>query len=112
MLKVQWEFLEKNVGRDGPLAIMRPKNNPEQWILRVYGARDYHCCAVSPEYSFLKPRQVLYLVEKQNLKQHSDPALLETLSAHDHLVLRLKEGCKIIEEDCKEQANRIIKLLS
>lgn len=112
MLEVQWEYLEKNICVDDmPVAIMRPKNDLNKWILRVYEARNCHCCAVSPEYSFLKPKQVPYSVESEKVKEQHNSASLKKLSSHDHLVLRLKEGCKIIEEDCKEQAKRILKLL-
>lgn len=41
-----------------------------------------------------------------------DAALLELIPAHDFLVLRLKEGCKIIEKDLLKQAEKIIQLLS
>ena len=114
MLEVQWEYLEKNicVADDMPVAIMRPKNNPNQWILRVYEARSYHCCAVAPEYSFFKPNQVPYSLESEKVKEHYDSASLAKLSPIDRLALPLKEGCKIIEEDCKEQADRILNLIS
>lgn len=113
MLEVQWEYLEKNICSDDcPVAIMRPKNNPHEWILKVYEARSYHCYAIAPKYSFLKPHQVPYSIESQRLKEQYDSVSLEKLSSHDHLVLKLKEGCKIIEQDCKEQAEKIINLLS
>ena len=114
MLEIQWEYLEKNIstGYSAVVAILRPKNNPNQWILRVHTNCSYHYCNVNPEYNFLKPNPLPYYVESKKRESQHDSISLRKLSAHDDLVLILKEGCKIIEEDCKSQAERILNLIS
>lgn len=113
MLEVKWDYLENNIcSDDKPVAILRLSNFEHRAILYVYESRDHHYCTLSPEYNFLKPKIVTYNLEHQKVDEKHDEAFLESISAHDFLVLRLKEGCKIIEDDLLEQVEKILQLLS
>lgn len=113
MLDVQWEYRKYNIhiSDSAPVAILRAKEY-NRMILRVYENREGHYSVLSPDFSFIKSKYVLYHSEADIVEQKYGKEKLISLPAHDVLGLRLEEGCKIIEEDFLEQAERIINLLS
>lgn len=103
MMQVEWEYFPDNVSTDCTVAVLRNKRS-KRVILTVAETRDCHVPCLTPAYSFLSLSPVSYLVEAEIVKKNYDEA---SLSTHEILTLRLKEGCKLIEEQLFRRVNDI-----
>jgi len=108
MIHVKWEYFPDNICTDRPVAILK-KEPTNTTILYVYEARDQHFCRPTTAYSFLNLQPISYHKEARAVRHLYDET---SLSTHELLTLRLKEGCKLIESDFLCQSSKIVELLT
>lgn len=107
MLAVKWEYFEKNINTNKAVAVL--KDATYKNILYVYEDENSHYCSICKDFIFIRPTTVSYLIEEERVNSTYSKEELDSLSAHERAVLRLKEGCKIIEENFHNQTKMIEK---
>lgn len=108
MIKVEWEYYPDNICTDSPVAILKKKGT-KRAILSVIECRTHHVPCLKPDYSFLNLKPISYPEEASMVRKLYDET---SLSTHEILTLRLKEGCKLIEKEFFQQADEIFEKLS
>lgn len=108
MLQVEWEYFPDNICTDRPVAVLKKKGTMRT-ILYVYESRTHHVPSTRNGWHFLQLTPISYHEESRIVREHHDE---ESLSTDEVLTLRLKAGCKLIEEEFLHQADEIIDKLS
>lgn len=107
-IELEWEYFTDNICSDSHVAALKKKSSNEP-ILLVFEAKDSHYTMVAPDFFFLKSKSVSYSRESVIVSAQNDQA---SLSSREVLALQLKEGCRIIENDIREQIDYILKKVS
>lgn len=107
-IELEWEYFTDNICSDKHVAALKKKSSKEP-ILLVFEASDSHYTMVAPDFFFLKSKSVSYSRESAIVSAQNDQA---SLSSREGLALQLKEGCRIIENDIRDQIDYILKKIS
>lgn len=112
MLEVKWEYFENSIGTYKAVAVLKLAKLDNPTILYVYEDAGSHYSSICSSFSFIKPTTVSYSLEEQYVNANYSKETLDSLCPKEILGLRLKEGCKLIEEDFRNQVKKIIDILS
>ena len=105
-IELEWKYLFDNIGYDGrPVAALIKKASDET-ILLVFEDHDSHYTKLSIDFSFLTSSYVSYSRESIIVNQQND---LSYLFPYEVLALQLKVGCRIIENNIRNQIDHILK---
>lgn len=107
-IELEWEYFTDSICSDRHVAALKKKVSNEL-ILLVFEASDSHYTMVASNFFFLKSKSVSYSREAVIVGQQNDQS---SLSSREVLALQLKEGCKIIENDIRDQIDYILKKIS
>lgn len=112
MLEVKWEYLEENIGTKKAVAVLKLAKPDNPTVLYVYEDQGSHYCSICSKYMLIKPTTVNYSTEEQMVNANYSKETLDSLCPKEILGLRLKEGCKLIEENFLNQAKKHVELFS
>ena len=112
MLEVKWEYFENNICTKNAVAVLKLVKPDNPTVLYVYEGEMCHYCSICSDFIFIDPTTASYLTEAQNVNANYSKETLASLCTQEILGLRLKEGCKLIEENFRNQAKKIVDLLS